>query len=93
MEQIKPFNTTFHLNENGGEDRRSRLWRHYRCGPGVRMQRGGDLGGAGSFQPKRPPVPGIEAYEGSSVFYSVRKLEQFPDKDPLIVGGGDSALD
>src|SRR6202011_3028064 len=49
--------------------------------------------GGGSFQPKRPPVPGIEAYEGSSVFYSVRKMEQFRNKDLLIVGGGDSALD
>jgi thioredoxin reductase (NADPH) len=49
--------------------------------------------GGGSFQPKRPPVPGIEAYEGTSVFYAVRKMEQFRDKDLLIVGGGDSALD
>jgi thioredoxin reductase (NADPH) len=49
--------------------------------------------GGGSFQPKRPPVPGIEAYEGTSVFYSVRKMEQFRDKELLIVGGGDSALD
>jgi thioredoxin reductase (NADPH) len=49
--------------------------------------------GGGSFQPKRPPVPGIEAYEGTSVFYSVRKMDQFRDKDILIVGGGDSALD
>src|SRR5690242_6342361 len=49
--------------------------------------------GGGSFQPKRPPVPGIEAYEGSSVFYSVRKMEHFRDKKLLIVGGGDSALD
>jgi thioredoxin reductase (NADPH) len=49
--------------------------------------------GGGSFQPKRPPVPGIEAYEGTSVFYAVRKMEQFRDKDILIVGGGDSALD
>ena len=31
--------------------------------------------GGGSFQPKRPPVPGIEAYEGKSVFYAVRKME------------------
>ena len=23
--------------------------------------------GGGSFQPKRPPIPGIEAYEGTSV--------------------------
>jgi thioredoxin reductase (NADPH) len=49
--------------------------------------------GGGSFQPKRPPVPGIEAYEGGSVFYAVRKMEQFRDKKLLIVGGGDSALD
>eukprot|EP01133_Synstelium_polycarpum_P027476 gene27476-33159_t len=49
--------------------------------------------GGGSFQPKRPPVPGIEAFEGKSVFYSVRRMEEFRDEDVLIVGGGDSALD
>jgi thioredoxin reductase (NADPH) len=38
-------------------------------------------------------VPGIEAYEGSSVHYAVRKMETFRDKNVLIVGGGDSALD
>jgi thioredoxin reductase (NADPH) len=49
--------------------------------------------GGGSFQPKRPPIPGIEPYEGKSVFYAVRKLEAFRDKRVLVVGGGDSALD
>ena len=49
--------------------------------------------GGGSFQPKRPPVPGIEAYEGRRVFYSVRKMEAFRGHDILIVGGGNSALD
>jgi thioredoxin reductase (NADPH) len=49
--------------------------------------------GGGSFQPKRPPVPDIEAYEGTSVFYSVRKMEDFRSQDVVIVGGGDSALD
>lgn len=49
--------------------------------------------GGGSFQPKRPPIPGIEAFEGKSVFYAVRKIEEFRDRDILIVGGGDSALD
>ena len=32
--------------------------------------------GGGSFVPKRPPIKGIEAYEGKSVFYSVRKMER-----------------
>ena len=49
--------------------------------------------GGGSFQPKRPPVPGIEAFEGKSVFYSVRRMDEFRDQDVMIVGGGDSALD
>ncbi|MCB1516356.1 MAG: NAD(P)/FAD-dependent oxidoreductase [Hyphomicrobiaceae bacterium] len=49
--------------------------------------------GGGSFQPKRPPVNGIEDYEEKSVFYSVRRMEEFRGHDLLIVGGGDSALD
>jgi thioredoxin reductase (NADPH) len=49
--------------------------------------------GGGSFTPKRPPLPGIERYEDISVFYSVRKMENFRGRDVLIVGGGDSALD
>ncbi len=49
--------------------------------------------GGGSFQPKKPPIPGIDAYEGTSVFYSVKKMEAFRGRDILIVGGGDSALD
>ena len=49
--------------------------------------------GGGSFQPKKPPIPGIESYEGQSVFYAVRKMDTFIGKKVLIVGGGDSALD
>ncbi len=49
--------------------------------------------GGGSFMPKKPPIKGIEEYENKSVFYAVRKIENFRDKDLVIVGGGDSALD
>jgi thioredoxin reductase (NADPH) len=49
--------------------------------------------GGGSFVPKRPPIAGIEGYEGKSVFYAVRRMEQFRGRDVLIAGGGDSALD
>ena len=95
MEQIKPFGAEFHFGE--------RVESLDRLDGGFRLVT--DTGtifeckvviiaaGGGSFTPKRPPLPGIEAYEGTSVFYSVRKMDAFKDKDVLIVGGGDSALD
>lgn len=43
--------------------------------------------------PKKPPIPGIEKYEGTSVFYAVRQRDQFKGKRIVVVGGGDSALD
>ena len=95
MEQIKPFGAEFHFSE--------RVETLERTDEGFRLIT--DAGtkfeckvvviaaGGGSFTPKRPPLPGIEAYEGTSVYYSVRKMDAFKDKDILIVGGGDSALD
>src|SRR6201982_3868416 len=96
MEQIKPFHPTFHLGEmvEKGEKMGDPAFRVTTDGGKVFECKVVVISaGGGSFQPKRPPVPGIEAYEGTSVFYSVRKREQFRDKDLLIVGGGDSALD
>src|SRR6476661_7004050 len=96
MAQIKPFGPTFHLQEmvQTIEKIGDPLFR-------VTTDRGQVFevkviviaAGGGSFQPKRPPIPGIEAYESTSVFYAVRQMEQFRDKRVLIVGGGDSALD
>ena len=40
------------------------LPRHHRRGRGVRGKVVVIAAGGGSFQPKRPPIPGIEAYEG-----------------------------
>ena len=49
--------------------------------------------GCGAFGPNRPPLAGIEAYEGSSVFYLVGQREGFRGKRIVIAGGGDSAVD
>ena len=96
MEQIKPFGPTFHLGERIDglkklEDGRFRLETDQ--GKVFIAKVVVIAAGGGSFTPKRPPLEGIEAYEGKSVFYSVRKIAEFMDKDVLIVGGGDSALD
>jgi thioredoxin reductase (NADPH) len=96
MEQIKPFGPTFHLNEmiETIEKIGDPLFRVTTDAGQVFETKVVIISaGGGSFQPKSPPVPGIEAYEGKSVHYAVRKMETFRDKDILIVGGGDSALD
>ena len=96
MTQIKPFNPEFHLQEmvETIEKIGDPLFRVttdqgkvFECKVVV------IAAGGGSFQPKRPPIAGIEAFEGTSVHYAVRKMEQFRGKRVLIVGGGDSALD
>jgi thioredoxin reductase (NADPH) len=96
MEQIKPFKAGFHFNQmvselnrldEGDFELKTDGGLVFRCKVVV------IAAGGGSFQPKKPPMPGIEDYEGRSVFYSVRKIEAFKGKDILIVGGGDSALD
>jgi thioredoxin reductase (NADPH) len=95
-EQIKPFGAIFHLGEmaNALEKLPDGRWKlstdagTQLIAPVIVIAAGG-----GSFMPKRPPVPGIEAYEGTSVHYAVRKMETFRGKNVLIAGGGDSALD
>lgn len=49
--------------------------------------------GCGAFGPNRPPLEGIEEYEGKSVFYAVRSKAEFAGKNVVIAGGGDSAVD
>lgn len=49
--------------------------------------------GCGAFGPNRPPLPGIEKYEGSAVHYMVGRKEDFRGKTLVIAGGGDSAVD
>lgn len=49
--------------------------------------------GVGAFGPNRPPLDGIEAFEGRSVFYYVTQREAFHGKRVVIAGGGDSAVD
>jgi thioredoxin reductase (NADPH) len=96
LDQTKPFKPEFHFNQMVTELRKLADGR-------FELKTDGGLvfhakvvviaAGGGSFQPKKPPIPGVEAYESKSVFYSVKKMEALRGRDILIVGGGDSALD
>ena len=99
MEQIRPFHPTFHHGEmvaalevlGTPEAPSFRLTTD--AGTVFTAKSIVIAAGGGSFQPKKPPIENIEAYEGTGVFYAVRRMEAFRDKRILIVGGGDSALD
>ena len=50
--------------------------------------------GAGSFEPRRPPnIEDPDRYLEKGIAYSVKSKDKYRDKDLLIFGGGDSALD
>ncbi len=96
MKQIEPFSPVFHLQQmaekleklDNGNWQLTTDQGTVLEAPVVVIAAGG-----GSFVPKKPNIPRLEEFEGKSVFYAVRKMEQFKDKNILIAGGGDSALD
>ncbi|MGQ0527056.1 MAG: NAD(P)/FAD-dependent oxidoreductase [Alphaproteobacteria bacterium] len=96
MTQIAPFKPMFHFQQmvESLEKMPDGLWRLTTdIGTVFETKIVVIAAGGGSFVPKKPPIPGIEQYEGKSVFYAVRKMDQFRGKRIVIAGGGDSALD
>ena len=49
--------------------------------------------GAGSFEPRRPPVENPDKFLENGIEYAVRDIKKYKDKEIAIFGGGDSALD
>ena len=103
LKQIEPFGPTFHLGRQveelvaTGTPDAPRFRVVTDAGEAFETKVVMIAAGGGSFQPKRPPIPGIEAFEGAvegvGVHYAVRRMEAFKHREILIVGGGDSALD
>ena len=94
--QAAPFRPVYHLGEQvqSLEPQTGGFWKLTTAKGTVLQARAVILAaGVGAFGPNRPPLEGIEAFEGRSVFYYVTQRENFRGKRVVIAGGGDSAVD
>lgn len=95
-EQAEPFEPVYHLGQQvtGLKQLQSHEWEVTTSkGTVIRCKAVLIAAGCGAFGPNRPPLEGLEQYEGKSIFYLVRKKEEFRGKKVVIAGGGDSAVD
>jgi len=95
LEQIKPFNTNFHLNERVQEVvKEENNWKITTTknkkflSPNIII-----AAGVGSFEPRKFLIENVEKFENTKILYSVKDKKIFKDKKVCIFGGGDSALD
>jgi len=96
LAQVAPFRPTMHLGEQIATLARE---------PDGRWRLGTDRGseflaktvfiaaGVGAFVPRRVTVEGIEAFEGSKLFYHPSDLGRFAGQSVVVQGGDDAALD
>lgn len=96
MEQIKPFSPTFHLGQQvttltPQED--GSFYLKTSAGEEFIARSVIIAGGVGAFEPVRLKVPGVDRFEGESLFYSIKDPSRHHGKELVVLGGGDSALD
>ncbi|MDX2074284.1 MAG: NAD(P)/FAD-dependent oxidoreductase [Alphaproteobacteria bacterium] len=100
-EQAAPFSPTYHLGQQVTGIRQEASGKSENPAFVVTTSAGTEISckaifiaaGCGAFGPNRPPLAGLEEYEGKSIFYMVAKREAFRGKKIVIAGGGDSAVD
>tara|TARA_A100001011_G_scaffold159553_1_gene167943 strand:- start:362 stop:1378 length:1017 start_codon:yes stop_codon:yes gene_type:complete len=95
INQLKPFDIKFHLNERVDEVKRDDDNWFVKTNSGKTFLTPNVIiaGGVGSFEPRKFPPKECEKFENKSLFYSVKDKKKFEGKTISIFGGGDSALD
>ena len=100
LEQIKPFNYDLHLSERVDLIEEITLenesfWKVKTTEDKEFISKNIFIAaGAGSFEPRRPPnIEDPDKYLGKGVEYAVRSVDKYKNKNVVIFGGGDSALD
>ena len=95
LDQLKPFNIKFHLNERVEELKKEENDWLVKTSSGNSFLTPNVIiaGGVGSFEPRKFSPKECEKFENKSLFYSVKDKNIFKGKTVSIFGGGDSALD
>ena len=96
MTQIQPFKPGFTLGETAQEIQKKRDGSFV-----VTTDKGTHhqakvvaiAGGLGTFEPRKPDLANLTLWEDKGVDYIIREPEKYRNKNVLIAGGGDSALD
>jgi thioredoxin reductase (NADPH) len=96
-EQIAPFHPTYTLGERiEGLEKRGEADFILTTNLGTQIEAKAVViaGGLGCFEPRKPVVAGLEDFEnGKGVNYMILEPEFYREKNMILAGGGDSALD
>jgi thioredoxin reductase (NADPH) len=95
LKQIEPFDYEVHLNQRIDKIEQSGDHWIAETSDGISFKTLNIFiaAGAGSFEPRKPPVESPDKFLGKGIDYAVRSVDKYKDKDIVIFGGGDSALD
>ena len=95
LKQIEPFDYEVHLNQRVDKIEQSGDHWIAETTDGISFKTLNIFiaAGAGSFAPRKPPVESPDKFLGKGIDYAVRSVDKYKDKDIVIFGGGDSALD
>ena len=96
LEQIKPFDYQTHLNQRVDvlEELPDNYWRVVTNEKKEFKTKNVFIAaGAGAFEPRKPPVENPDKFLSSGVDYAIKEKDKYKEKEIVIFGGGDSALD
>ena len=95
LDQIKPFNPGYTMGESAVELKKSDGEFIITTDKNTKIK--GKVvaiaGGLGNFEPRKPNLENIDKYEENGLVYKIINKDDFKDKNVVISGGGDSALD
>jgi len=95
LDQIKPFNPGYTMGESAVELKK--IDGEFIITTDMNTKIKGKVvaiaGGLGNFEPRKPNLENIDKYEENGLVYKIINKDDFQDKNVIISGGGDSALD